>query len=309
MVLNSKASQCFADALGHMPRVQEIYLRFLVFVEKNTDAVVWEAMDAMPCLESLELTLIQGNYQFKRVPPRLKKLIVHRNDLSTSNTISLMTSLQNHAIEEIKFHGFWNNFDTDQQSFDAQVFESMNLRSLRHLHSLCFENVDMTPSDMNLLLDGRLPPTVTKLEIGCNFLGGGGLRRAFANNVHLPQSVTWLDLSHNNINTSDVQTAIIPHCMQGIETLILDGNIHMFGELYPRVIRTMVFCDVVSSYSKTSLKRIDCNNCGWDQLDHATHQPKYPELLKLTEDVAAWGGLYEKKCGARTLTPLRLIEE
>jgi hypothetical protein len=302
MVLNQKASNFFADALRRMPCMQEISFRFLVFVERNTDGVVWEALEGMLHLESLELTLIRGNFQFKRVPPTLKKLNIHRNELSTANTISLMSSLQHHPIQEVKFHGFWDNFDIEQNNYDAHVFESMNLSSMRYLHSLCFENVNMSPSDMNLLLRGRLPNTVTKLELACNFLGGGGLIRAFENDVHLPLSITWLDLGHNNITTTDVQWAVVPHCLAGIHTLILDGNHQMFGATYPRVVHTMVFCDVVSSYTKTTLKRIDCNNCGWDELDHATHQLKYPNLLKLTEDVAAWGGIYEKKCGSSTLT-------
>lgn len=307
MVLGRNGSKSLAQALGSMLRVQDINLRFMSFNEKNADGVLWEALDGLKDLEALNLQCITGLSQFRRVPPNLKRLNCHRINLNSAAAISVLASLPKRSIEEVQFHGFWDNFSLDQATYDVQVFGTMNLSSLGLVHTLCLENVDMTPSDLNRLLMGRLPETLTKLEVGCNFLGGGGLFRAFANGAVLPRALKWLDLSHNNFTFSDIRCAVVPYVIQGLHTLILDGNHNMFGDSQPRPVPVMAFCDVVANC--TSLQRIECNNCGWDDLDRVTHRPRFPELLQLTADVAAWGGLYEKKCGLSTLTPVRLIEE
>lgn len=309
MVLGQDGCNSLATALEAMPQAREISLRFMAFFDANADAAIWKALDKLPHLETLDLTCITGLTQFRRVPANLKKLNCHRINLSSAATISVLASLPRQSIREVQFHGFWDNFSLDQATYDVQVFERMNVSALGLMHTLCLENVDMTPSDLNQLLKGRLPATLEKLEMGCNFLGGGGLYRAFANDACFPEALTWLDLSHNNFNFSDIRCAVVPFCFRGLRTLILDGNHSMFGEFYPRPVPVMAFCDVVAARARETLQRIDCNNCGWDELDRVTHRPRYPELLQLTATSAVWDGLYEKKCGQQALTPVRLIEE
>ena len=301
LILNPQGCIQFACALQNMPVLHQLILRFLYFTGEGDDGVVWDAMDSMPHLDDLELSMVRGQSQLRRVPSTLKRLQTHRVGLSGENAMYLMSSLPAN-IETVKMHGFWNDFSAgDSVMFQ---YENLNLSQLKCLHTLHLENIDMAPSDLHHLLDRKLPNSLTRLEVACNFLGGGGFKRAFDHGVRLPPSLTWLDLSHNNMTDVDMRTALAPYCIPSLETLILDGNHCLFGHTAPSPLLAIAVCDTVQFYATRKLKRIGCNNCGWDELDTVTRRPKYPAMLALTATSSVWGGLYEKKCGVTALTYL-----
>lgn len=285
LVLSPRACELFATALLSMPALQKLQLHYLVFTDGN-DRCVWDAMHASAKLENLRIVIAKGQTAFQRVPPNLKSLDVHRIGLTGANAVEVIRSLPVHSIESVMIHGFWNDLRAAETvSFN---YSQMRFAHFPTMHTLQLQNVDMLPVDLQMLLH-NLPSTLNRLIVACNMLGGNGLSRAFADGAVLPTSLKWLDLSSNFLTTRDIRCGVVPHCMKNIETLILDGNDEMFGRVCPSPVHTMVFCDVVRAHSdQKTLKRISCKNCGWDELNPATRQPMYPELLGMTVDVAAW---------------------
>lgn len=288
LVLSSDACETFAQVLGSMTRLEDLQLSYLVFTDHG-DQMVWDAMYDMPALEKLRFVIVRGQQSFHRVPKKLKMFDVHRFGLTGSNALQVIQSLPPNSIETVLMHGFWN--DLRFVEADLLNYDLMRFAHLSKLDKLQLQNVDMSPSDLHSLLQ-TLPPTLKKLIIACNFLGGSGLCRAFQDDVSLPKELVWLDLSYNFLTTHDVRRGIVPHCMQGIETLILDGNDEMFGSIQPSPVHTMVFCDIVRGHvERGTLKHISCKNCGWDDTNAATRQPMFPELLEMKANVSAWQSL------------------
>ena len=285
LVLSQSACETFAQVLSSMTQLQDLQLSYLVFTDHG-DEMVWDAMYEMPALEKLRFVIVRGQKSFHRVPKNLKSFDVHRFGLTGSNALQVINSLMPSSIETVMIHGFWN----DMRFVEADLlnYDLMKFKHLFKLDKLQLQNVDMSPSDLHSLLKA-LPPTLKKLIIACNFLGGSGLARAFQDDVSLPKELAWLDLSSNFLTTHDVRCGIVPHCMHGIETLILDGNDEMFGSIRPSPVHTMVFCDIVRDHAERgTLKHISCNNCGWDDIDAATRRPVYPELMDMKSNVSAW---------------------
>ena len=285
LVLSPKACELFATVIGSMPMLHALQLHYMVFTNGN-DGCVWDAIHSRVKLESLRIVVVKGQTSFQRVPPNLKSLDVHRIGLTGNNAVEVIRTLPVHSTESVAIHGFWN----DLRAAEADLFNynQMHFAHLATMHTLQLQDVDMLPGDFRMLLR-NLPSTLKRLIVACNMLGGNGLSRAFEDDVALPSGLKWLDLSSNFLTTRDIRCGVVPHCMKNIETLILDGNDEMFGSMCPSPIHTMVFCDVVRAHAdQKTLKRISCKNCGWDQVNPATRQPWYPELLGMTADVAAW---------------------
>lgn len=285
LVLSPAACETFAQVLRSMAGLQDLQLSYLVFTNHG-DQTVWDTMYDMPALEKLRFVIVRGQQSFSRVPPKLKTFDVHRFGLTGSNALQVIQSLPANTIESVMMHGFWN--DLRFVEADLLNYDLMRFTHLSKLDKLQLQNVDMSPSDLHSLLQ-TLPKTLKKLIIACNFLGGSGLGRAFQDDVALPEELVWLDLSSNFLTNHDVRCGIVPHCFQGIETLILDGNDEMFGSTRPNPVHTMVFCDIVRDHAnRGTLKHISCKNCGWDDIHAATRRPMFPELLEMKANVSAW---------------------
>ena len=291
LVLSPIACTMFAKIIQSMPSLQELHFQYLLFTDGN-DGAVWDALEVSESLEKLRFVIVKGQSSFHRVPKNLKTLDAHRIGMTGQSAMQLMQNLPPHSIETVIMHGFWN--DARFAFAEMMQYDLLNLSHLTHMHTLHLLNVDMSPSDLSHLMP-RLPASLKRLNVSCNyFLGGGGMVQAFENGARLPESVTWLDISSSSLNDRDLR-CVVHCCMDTLETLILDGNEDLFGRPRPNPIHVLVFCEIVQALASKKLKSISCRNCGWDAVNPDTRQFKYPELLALTEDVAVWGDAFKKK--------------
>ena len=267
--------QLVSRALGCMPGLFKLKLMLVYFSETGDDAV-WDALPAG--LQSLTLVNLYGQQHLQKLPPSLQTLSLHRVGMRQETAIALLQGLPR-TLRHVDIHGWCSN--AIYSFLRPVVFDRVAFPAHGRLSMLRLEAVNLGPEDFRTLML-RLPPTVTRLELACNTLGAGAFATAFG---ALPASVSWLDLSYNNFIPTDLEHAIIPHCM-GVHTLVLSGNHYMFGVFmpYPDVVRKL--CSAVRARGD-ALHSIQCNNCGWDQRHARNGARMYQDLMDMAEG-RAW---------------------